>query len=78
VIFGHRHRHEAVAVQYENLPSFLAGRPRRRTVVLWRCRCGDTTTQELAGEWTIGQVRGERELTAEQRAEVDALVAAER
>jgi len=75
--FGHRHQYEAVAVEHRPATVVIGPRP-PLTIVLWRCRCRDVRTQELAGCWTLSQVRGERELTAEERAGIDALVAAER
>lgn len=65
MIFGHRHRREAVAVQHRSIPFTAAS----ITLVLWRCGCGEVTAQELAGRWTLGQVRGEQDLTVPEQVE---------
>ena len=65
--FGHRHEHEAVAVQKRSPAPF--GPP--GTVILWRCRCGAVETQEVAGVWMLAQVRGQRDLTDTERIEAD-------
>jgi hypothetical protein len=79
--FGHKHDHEPVAVQHTNAGPFTP----KGTIVLWRCKCGNLTTrqlagnlttQQLAGEWTFSQVRGERELTAQERIETGLLLSA--
>lgn len=74
MIFGHKHNPEPIAAQHATAGPFGA----RSTVVLWRCGCGNLTTQRLEGEWTLSQVRGERELTTQERVETDVLLAAER
>jgi hypothetical protein len=56
---GHRHKHEAVAV--DNRGGTLLAPVPRLTVVLWRCACNDVRSAELAGRWTLAQVRGEPE-----------------
>ena len=74
-IFSHSHDYEAVAVENrEHRPVMLPATT--STVILWRCKCGDVISTEIAGKWTLGQIRGERELTQRERIEADLLVAA--
>lgn len=71
-IFSHKHDHEAIAVQKRaQAPYGLPG-----TVILRRCRCGGVETQEITGTWTLAQVRGQRDLTATERVELDLAVRA--
>ena len=70
-IFSHRHAHEPTAVQVAPAGPFSP----KITIVLWRCECGDLNTQDLRGEWTLSQVRGEREPTNHERIETDLLLA---
>lgn len=74
MIFGHKHAYEPIAVQHAQGGPFAP----KGTIVLWRCACGDLTTQDLRGEWTLSQVRGEREPTDRERIETDLLLAADR
>ena len=69
-IFSHKHKHEAIAVQKRTVAPF--GPP--ATIVLWRCPCGAVETQEIAGTWTLAQVRGQRDLTDTERIEADLMV----
>ena len=55
-IFSHKHDHEAIAVQKRTVAPFGP----LVTVILWRCPCGDVDTTEIAGTWTLAQVRGQR------------------
>lgn len=64
---AHRHRLEAVAVQPGPAkPAVLfAPAPAPATIVLYHCSgCHHTETTTLTGTWTLGQVRGEQDLTA--------------
>jgi hypothetical protein len=72
-LFGHGHRYEAVAVDYKPGQGLLAIPP-RSTVVLFRCRCGEVYSKAIDGKWTLGQVRGEPELSAQERTETDLAV----
>jgi hypothetical protein len=70
MIFAHQHRYEAVAVEHSTPGPFLpAG-----TVILWHCACNDVTSTRIDGRWTLSQVRGERELTGQERAETELLL----
>jgi hypothetical protein len=55
-LHAHDHRPTAITVQGGGL---LAPPGQVSTVVLLRCPCGDLSTQQLAGRWTLAQVRGE-------------------
>ena len=66
-IFSHRHKHEAITVQKRTPAPFGPS----LTIILWRCPCGDVTTQEIAGVWTLDQVRDVRYLIATERVGVD-------
>jgi hypothetical protein len=72
-LFGHGHRYEAVAVDYKPGQGLLAIPP-RLTVVLYRCRCGEVYSKAIDGKWTLGQVRGEPEPSAQERIETDLAV----
>jgi hypothetical protein len=74
-LFGHEHRYEAVAVDYKPGQGFLAIPP-RLTVVLYRCRCGEVYSKAIDGKWTLGQVRGEHEPSAQERIETGLAVEA--
>ena len=73
MIFGHTHDYEAVAVEHSG--GGFTGPV--MTAILWRCKCAHVFSERIEGKWTLGQVRGEREMTRRESAEVDALVAAE-
>jgi hypothetical protein len=70
MMFSHKHAHEAIAVQHKSPGAFQPV----VTFILWRCKCGDVTTQQIPGQWTLAQVRGERDLTATEQVEVSLLV----
>lgn len=55
----HRHDRAPVAVSHQGA---IFGTSVTSTVVLWRCECGDLTTQTLPGKWTLPEVRGVIEL----------------
>ena len=57
MIFRHQHWHKVAAVSTRT----AAFSGTRVTEILWRCPCGHVTTQELAGAWTLAQIRGEPE-----------------
>ena len=73
MIFGHTHDYEAVAVEHSAVGPFGP----MKTAILWRCKCARVFSERIEGKWTLAQVRGEREMTRRESAEVDALVAAE-
>ena len=73
MIFGHTHDYEAVAVDHSG--GGFAGPV--GTTILWRCKCAHVFSERIEGKWTLGQVRGERELTGAER-EAGLMVAAER
>jgi hypothetical protein len=74
-IFGHSHDYQAIAVENrEHHPVMLAATT--STVILWHCPCRVVCSQEVEGNWTLGQIRGERELTQRERIEADLPVAA--
>jgi hypothetical protein len=74
-LFGHKHRYEAVAVDHKPGQGLLAIPP-RLTIVLFRCRCGEVYSKVIDGKWTLGQVRGEDEPSAQERIETDLAVEA--
>jgi hypothetical protein len=72
-IFRHSHDHEAVAVENrEHRPVMLPATT--STVILWRCECGDVISTEIAGKWTLGQIRGD--VVQRERIGADLLIAA--
>lgn len=54
----HAHDHRPAAVTVQGGSGLLAPGA-SVTVVLLRCPCGDLATRQLAGRWTLAQVRGE-------------------
>ena len=71
MIFGHTHDYEAVAIEHSAAGPFAP----TGTAILWRCKCAHVFSERIEGKWTLSQVRGERELTDTERAEVDLAVA---
>jgi hypothetical protein len=69
MIFAHRHRYEAIAVENKAIGPFLP----ISTTILWRCPCRDVHSTNIAGDWTLAQVRGE-EPTGRQRVEAELAV----
>lgn len=69
-IFGHQHRYEPVATESRTVLFSSAG----STIVLYRCRCEDVYSKVIDGDWTLSQVRGERNLTDGERVETDLLI----
>jgi hypothetical protein len=68
MIFGHTHDYEAVAVEHSATGPFSP----TGTAILWRCKCAHVFSERIEGKWTLGQVRGERELTEAERIEFEA------
>ena len=53
----HRHKYQIVATQpgmYAIMGTMCT------TVILYRCRCGRARSENLNGNWTVEQLRGER------------------
>lgn len=71
----HEHDYQPAAVQHINMSLLSAGMP--STVILRRCSCSDVESKTIVGRWTLAQVRGEREPTEAEKADLDAIVDAE-
>lgn len=66
MIFGHRHKYEAIATEHSSPGPFMPA----STVILWRCcKCPDVHSTRIDGRWELSQVRGERELTLAEAGE---------
>ena len=71
----HEHDYQPAAVQHIN-PALFSGLA-ATTVILRRCSCSDVDAKTITGRWTLAQIRGEREPTAAEKAETDAIIDAE-
>jgi hypothetical protein len=65
ITFGHAHDYEAIAVQHVTAPFSAGG-----TLILWRCKCSAVYSDRIDGNWTLAQIRGERDLGDAYPAEV--------